>query len=66
MRRFVLSIIIILGGFSYSCYQKEIMPPDQTDQQRPVQQRRISNAQFSNARISNAQCSNAGSATFKS
>jgi len=41
MRRFVLSIIIILGGFSYSCYQKDVMPPDQTDQQRPVQQRPV-------------------------
>jgi hypothetical protein len=34
MRRFVLSIIIILGGFSYSCYQKDIVPPDQTQQRR--------------------------------
>jgi len=41
MRRFVVSIIIILGGFSYSCYQKDIMPPDQTDQRRPVQQRPV-------------------------
>ena len=39
MRRFVISTIIILGGFSYSCYQKDIAPLDQIDQQRPVQQR---------------------------
>jgi hypothetical protein len=38
MRRFVLSIIIILGGSCYSCYQKDIVPPGQIDQRRPVQQ----------------------------
>ncbi|MGB2689048.1 MAG: hypothetical protein WBC36_08705, partial [Desulfobacterales bacterium] len=39
MRRFVLSIIIILSGFSYGCYQKDIVPPGQIGQRRPVQQR---------------------------
>ena len=39
MRRFVLSIIIILSGFSYSCYQKDITPSSQIDQRRPVPQR---------------------------
>jgi len=39
MRRFVLLIIIILGGFSYSCYQKDIVPPGQIDQRRSEQRR---------------------------
>ena len=39
MRRFVLLIIIILGSFSYSCYQKSIVLPDQTDQLRSDERR---------------------------
>lgn len=34
MRRFVLALIIMLSGSSYSCYQKDIVPPDQTQQRR--------------------------------
>jgi hypothetical protein len=38
MRRSVLSIMILLSGFSYGCYQKDIVSPGQIDQRRPVQQ----------------------------
>ena len=38
MRRFILAIIIILSSFSYSCYQKEVVSPEQTGQRRPVLQ----------------------------
>jgi hypothetical protein len=41
MRRFILSTIIILSGFSYSCYQKEVVSPEQTGQRRPVPQRPV-------------------------
>jgi len=39
MRRFVLSIIIILVSSSYSCYQKNIVFPDRTGQRRSDQRR---------------------------
>jgi len=39
MRKFVLAIIIILGSFSYSCYQKNIVLPDQTYQRRSDERR---------------------------
>jgi len=34
MRKFVLAIIIILGSFSTSCYQKKMVVPHRTDQRR--------------------------------
>jgi hypothetical protein len=37
MRRFVLSIVMILSGFSFGCYQKEVVPPGQLHERRPIQ-----------------------------
>ena len=37
MRRLDLLIVIVLACFSVSCYQKDIVPPGQINQRRPVQ-----------------------------